>query len=83
MFINVCYGLRFLKNRLFYQNQLKKAQKKIAEENMQKAVKIATELAEVAASEGKTFCVSRIDVGLDAAALREAVSKVIEQKVSS
>ncbi|OMP11786.1 Alanine-tRNA ligase, class IIc [Corchorus olitorius] len=62
------------------QNQLKKAQKKLAEENMQKAVKKAIELAEVAASEGKTFCVSRIDVGLDAAALREAVSKVMAQK---
>ncbi|XWS39564.1 hypothetical protein CRYUN_Cryun18bG0066100 [Craigia yunnanensis] len=62
------------------QNELKKEQKKIAEQNMQKAVTVATELAEVAASEGKTFCVSRIDVGLDAAALREAVSKVIQQK---
>ncbi|XP_022743094.1 alanine--tRNA ligase-like isoform X2 [Durio zibethinus] len=62
------------------QNELKKAQKKIAEQNMEKAVTIATEMAEVAASEGKTFCVSRIDVGLDAAALREAVSKVIQQK---
>ncbi|MBA0682792.1 hypothetical protein Goari_024485 [Gossypium aridum] len=62
------------------QNQLKKAQKKIAEQNMQRAVTTATELAEVAAKEGKTFCVTRIDVGLDAAALREAVSKVIQQK---
>lgn len=26
------------------------------------------------------LCISRIDVGLDAAALREAVSKVIQQK---
>ncbi|MBA0855228.1 hypothetical protein Goshw_010860, partial [Gossypium schwendimanii] len=47
------------------QNQLKKAQKKIAEQNMQRAVTTATELAEVAAKEGKTFCVTRIDVGLD------------------
>ncbi|MBA0862888.1 hypothetical protein Goshw_013941, partial [Gossypium schwendimanii] len=47
------------------QNQLKKAQKKIAEQNMQKAVTIAIELAELAAKEGKTFCISRIDVGLD------------------
>ncbi|KAE8728960.1 Alanine--tRNA ligase [Hibiscus syriacus] len=62
------------------QNQLRKAQKKIAEQNMQKAVATATELAEVAAIEGKTFCVTRIDVGLDPAALREAVSKVIQQK---
>ncbi|KAA3462514.1 alanine--tRNA ligase-like [Gossypium australe] len=64
-------------------NQLKKAQKKIAEQNMQKAVTIAIELAELAAKEGKTFCISRIDVGLDAAALREAVSKVIQQKFAS
>ncbi|KAE8670097.1 Alanine--tRNA ligase [Hibiscus syriacus] len=62
------------------QNQLKRAQKKIAEQNMQKAVATATELAEVAAKEGKTFYVTRIDIGLDAAALREAVSKVIQQK---
>ncbi|KAK8265102.1 hypothetical protein V6Z12_D12G156000 [Gossypium hirsutum] len=62
------------------QKQLKKVQKKIAEQNMQKAVTIAIELAELATKEGKTFCISRIDVGLDAAALREAVSKVIQQK---
>ncbi|KAL4385914.1 hypothetical protein GQ457_09G013030 [Hibiscus cannabinus] len=62
------------------QNQLKKAQKNIAEQNMQKAVVTAIELVEVAAKEGKTFCVTCIDVGLDAAALRETVSKVIQQK---
>ncbi|XP_062145946.1 alanine--tRNA ligase [Alnus glutinosa] len=62
------------------QNQVRKVQKKIAEENIQKAVKVATETAEVAASDGKVFCVSRVDVGLDAAAVREAVLKVLEQK---
>ncbi|XP_030960148.1 alanine--tRNA ligase [Quercus lobata] len=62
------------------QNQVRKAQKKIAEENIQKAVKITIEKAEVAASEGKAFCVSHVDVGLDVAAVREAVLKVIEQK---
>ncbi|KDP43289.1 hypothetical protein JCGZ_24210 [Jatropha curcas] len=62
------------------QNQVRKAQKKIAEENMQKAVKVATEMAEIAASEGKGFCISRVDVGLDAAAVREAVLKVLEKK---
>lgn len=62
------------------QNQVRKLQKKIAEENIQKAVKIATETAEAAASEGKAFCVSCVDVGLDAAAVREAVLKVLEQK---
>lgn len=60
---------------------MRKVQKKIAEENIQKAVKVATETAEVAASDGKAFCVSRVDVGLDAAAVREAVLKVLEQKV--
>ena len=60
---------------------MRKAQKKIAEENIQKAVKITIEKAEVAASEGKAFCVSHVDVGLDVAAVREAVLKVIEQKV--
>lgn len=60
---------------------MRKLQKKIAEENIQKAVKVATETAEAAASEGKAFCVSCVDVGLDAAAVREAVLKVLEQKV--
>lgn len=65
------------------QNQVRKAQKIIAEQNMQNAVKVATEMAEVAASDGKAYCVSHVDVGLDAAAVREAVVKVIEKKVSS
>ncbi|KAJ8747292.1 hypothetical protein K2173_011557 [Erythroxylum novogranatense] len=65
------------------QNQVRKAQKKIAEENMHKAVKVATEMAELAASDGKVFCISRVDVGLDVAAVREAVSKVLEQKSMS
>lgn len=62
------------------QNQVRKAQKKVAEENLQKAVKLTTEMAETAASDGKPFCVSRVEVGLDAAAVREAVLKVIEQQ---
>ncbi|KAJ4710420.1 Alanine--tRNA ligase [Melia azedarach] len=62
------------------QNQVRKAQKKIAEENMAKAVKVATDMAEVAASDGKLFCVSHVEVGLDAAAVREAVLKVVEKK---
>lgn len=60
---------------------MRKAQKKIAEENMQKAVKVASETAEVASSDGKAFCISHVDVGLDATAVREAVLKVIDQKV--
>ncbi|KAJ6682416.1 ALANYL-TRNA SYNTHETASE [Salix koriyanagi] len=62
------------------QIKVRKAQKKIAEENMQKAVEVATEMAEVASSDGKAFCISHVDVGLDAAAVREAVLKVLEQK---
>ncbi|KMT06835.1 hypothetical protein BVRB_7g159900 [Beta vulgaris subsp. vulgaris] len=62
------------------QDNVRKAQKKVAEENLQKAVKTATEKAEAAISEGKTFCISRVDVGLDAAAVREAVQKVIQKK---
>ncbi|CAL1374842.1 unnamed protein product [Linum trigynum] len=62
------------------QNQVRKLQKKIAEENTQKAVQVATEIAETAASEGKSFCISRVEVGLDAAAVREAVLKVLDQK---
>ncbi|KAL6293502.1 hypothetical protein ACE6H2_001644 [Prunus campanulata] len=62
------------------QNQVRKVQKIIAEQNMQNAVKVATEMAEVAASDGKAYCVSHVDVGLDAAAVREAVVKVIEKK---
>ncbi|KAL6321461.1 hypothetical protein AAG906_016560 [Vitis piasezkii] len=61
------------------QDQVRKEQKKIAEENTQKAVK-ATEMADGAASDGKAFCISLVDVGLDTTAVREAVLKVIEQK---
>ncbi|XP_011022066.1 PREDICTED: alanine--tRNA ligase [Populus euphratica] len=62
------------------QNKVRKAQKKIAEENMQKAVEVATEMAEVASSDGKAFCISHVDVGLDVAAVREAVLKVLDRK---
>ncbi|KAK9683990.1 hypothetical protein RND81_10G179400 [Saponaria officinalis] len=62
------------------QDQVRKAQKKMAEENLQRAVKVASEKAETAISEGKSFCICRVDVGLDAAAVREAVQKVIQQK---
>ena len=63
------------------QNEVRKAQKKIAEQNLKKSVKLATEAAESAASDGKTFCIIQLDVGLDAAAVREAVSNVMEKKV--
>ncbi|XP_042468091.1 alanine--tRNA ligase-like [Zingiber officinale] len=59
---------------------IRKLKKKIAEENVQKAVKAAIDVAKIAASEGKTFCITRVDVGLDTAAVREAVLKVLEQQ---
>ncbi|KAK7264134.1 hypothetical protein RJT34_31738 [Clitoria ternatea] len=62
------------------QDQVRKAQKQVAEENKRKAVLITAEKAEVAASNGKTFCISHVDVGLDVAAVREAVTKVMDQK---
>lgn len=40
-------------------------------------------MAEGAASDGKSFCIALLDVGLDTTAVREAVVKVIEQKVLS
>ncbi|XP_042468092.1 alanine--tRNA ligase-like [Zingiber officinale] len=59
---------------------IRKLKKKIAEENVQKAVKAAIDVAKIAASEGKTFCITQVDVGLDTAAVREAVLKVLEQQ---
>ncbi|RRT82204.1 hypothetical protein B296_00015949 [Ensete ventricosum] len=66
-----------------YQDRVRKAKKKIAEENIQKAVKAATEVAKAAASEGKAFCITQVDVGLDTAAVREAVLKVLELQGSA
>ncbi|KAH1224352.1 Alanine--tRNA ligase [Glycine max] len=62
------------------QDQVRKAQKQVAEENKRKAVMITAEKAELAVSNGKTFCISLVDVGLDVAAVREAVTKVMDQK---
>ncbi|RZC72709.1 hypothetical protein C5167_048189 [Papaver somniferum] len=62
------------------EDQIRKAQKKIGKENMHKAVKVATEMAETAISDGKAFCTSLIDVVIDPAASREAVLKVMEKK---
>lgn len=58
-----------------------KAKKKIAEEHMQKAIEVASRTAEGALSNGKAFCISLVDVGADTSAIREAVVKVMEQKV--
>ncbi|XP_042064791.1 alanine--tRNA ligase-like [Salvia splendens] len=62
------------------QSQVIKAKKKIAEEHMQKAIEAAIQTAEGASSNGKTFCISHVDVGSDTSAIREAVVKVMEQK---
>ncbi|ONK72152.1 uncharacterized protein A4U43_C04F16330 [Asparagus officinalis] len=62
------------------EDKVRKAKKKIGEENIQKAVKAATEIAEGAISEGKSFCITRVDVGSDTTAVREAVLKVMEKK---
>lgn len=62
---------------------MRKAQKQIAEENKRKAVKLTTEKAELAASDGKAFCISHVDVGLDAVAVREAVMKVMEKVIAN
>lgn len=67
---------------LFCQKRLIMEQKKIAQENKQKAIKIATEAAEAAVSDGKAFCICKVDVGSDDRAVREAVVKVTEQKVA-
>ncbi|VAI04550.1 unnamed protein product [Triticum turgidum subsp. durum] len=61
------------------EDQLRKAKKKIGEENIQKAVKTAIDAAEAALSEGKTFCVTHADVGLDTTAVREAVVKAMNR----
>lgn len=59
-----------------------KAKKKTAEENIQKAIKEVSEKAETVCSEGKGFCVAHVSVGSDNAAIREAVVRVMEQKVT-
>uniref|UniRef100_A0A0E0EWA0 Alanine--tRNA ligase n=1 Tax=Oryza meridionalis TaxID=40149 RepID=A0A0E0EWA0_9ORYZ len=62
------------------EDELRKAKKKMGEENIQKAVKFAIDAAQTALSEGKRFCVAHVDVGLDTSAIREAVIKVKDQK---
>ncbi|KAM6571128.1 hypothetical protein CsatA_015208 [Cannabis sativa] len=62
------------------QSQVRKAQKKIAEQNLQKAIEVTIMFAENALSEGKTYCICNVDVGLDVTAVREAVSKVMKDK---
>ncbi|XP_073118848.1 alanine--tRNA ligase [Henckelia pumila] len=61
------------------QTQVIKAKKKIAEENMHKAIDITVKMAEAASSKGKAYCISHVNVGSDATAIREAVIKVMEK----
>jgi alanyl-tRNA synthetase len=63
------------------QDELRKAKKKMGEQNIQKAVKSAMDAAEAALSGNKLFCVTHVDVGLDTTAVREAVIKVMDKKV--
>ncbi|GJN28562.1 hypothetical protein PR202_gb16702 [Eleusine coracana subsp. coracana] len=62
------------------EDQLRKAKKKMGEQNIQKAVKTALDAAETALSEKKPYCVTQVHVGLDTTAVREAVLKVMDQK---
>ncbi|KAK7294593.1 hypothetical protein RJT34_17482 [Clitoria ternatea] len=62
------------------QDQLRKAKKQVAEENKYMSVLVTAEKAEVAASNGKLFCISCVDIGLDIAAVHEAVTKVLDQR---
>ncbi|XP_078444077.1 alanyl-tRNA synthetase [Wolffia australiana] len=70
-----------LKGRLSQlMDQIIASQKAMGKQNAQKAIETATQVADAAAAEGQSFCVLRVDVGLDTNAVREAVIKVVEQK---
>ncbi|KAK1613381.1 hypothetical protein QYE76_037054 [Lolium multiflorum] len=58
---------------------MRKVKKKTGQENIQKAVKAAMDAADAALSAGKPFCIAHVDVGLNAAALREAVFKCMNR----
>ncbi|KAH9314263.1 hypothetical protein KI387_022890, partial [Taxus chinensis] len=62
------------------QDRVKKAQKQAAEVNMKEAISAAIELANKLSLKDEAYCVSRIDVGLDANAIREAVLKFMEKR---
>ncbi|CAI0427447.1 unnamed protein product [Linum tenue] len=62
------------------QKEVIKLKKNIAGEKLHKAVQVATETAETAASESKSFCIARVDLGLAATPVRNVVSKVLRQK---
>ncbi|KAL6500070.1 hypothetical protein OROGR_027980 [Orobanche gracilis] len=62
------------------QVQVIKAKKEIAETHTWKAIKAAIHTAEEALSKGKTFCISRVDVGSDTTVIRKAVVEVMKGK---
>ncbi|KAH9313613.1 hypothetical protein KI387_022240, partial [Taxus chinensis] len=62
------------------QDRVKKAQKQAADANMKEAITAAIELANKLSLRDEAYCVSRIDVGLDANAIREAVLKFMEKQ---
>ncbi|XP_068483253.1 alanine--tRNA ligase-like [Phaseolus vulgaris] len=62
-------------------DEVRKAQKQVAEENKPKAVIITVEKAELGASNEKALCISGVDVGVDVAAVGETVRKAMEHKV--
>ncbi|XP_024517308.1 alanine--tRNA ligase-like [Selaginella moellendorffii] len=67
-------ALRLQLNKL--QERIRKDQKAIADANLKLAIKAAVDTADALASKGEKCCISRIDVGLDANAIREAVTSV-------
>ncbi|KAK8943427.1 Alanine--tRNA ligase [Platanthera guangdongensis] len=62
------------------EEQLRREKKKIGEENVEKAIGTVSSVAEKAASEGKSFCICHVSVGLDTTAVREAVLRIMDQK---
>nr|GMC68220.1 alanine--tRNA ligase [Ipomoea batatas] len=62
------------------QTRVIQAKKRIGAENSLKAVTAASEMADAAVSGGKAYCILRLGIGLDTAAVRDAVVKVMEQK---
>ncbi|VFQ73750.1 unnamed protein product [Cuscuta campestris] len=62
------------------QTRVVQEKKRIAAENSRQAVTAASEKAEAAVSGGNAYCILRLGVGLDTAAVRDAVVEVMEQK---
>ncbi|MCO5599198.1 hypothetical protein L7F22_053298 [Adiantum nelumboides] len=62
------------------QERIRKAQKAEAEKNLQKAIKVATDMAEQSVSNHQQFCILQIAVGLDTNAIREAITRVMNSQ---